>query len=101
MKNDLMHFASGEEAAKKVLEDPEAVVFPIQEFVTQFGLTSEEWRAELMAGRLVARGRPTATGMDHMCISAKALIDWMVHPDTQPHLVQKMKDAVEGRGLIQ
>lgn len=101
MKNDLKHFASGEEAAKKLSEDPEAVVFPLSEFVTQFGLTAEEWRAELSAGRLVARGRPTATGMDNIVITAKALIDWMVHSDTQPHLLQKMKDAVDGRGLIQ
>ncbi len=101
MKNDLMHFASGEEAAKKLLEDEEAVVFPLQEFVTQFGLTSEEWRVEVYAGRLVASGRPTATGMDNICITAKALLDWVVHPDTKPHLVQKMKDAIDGRGLIQ
>lgn len=101
MKNDLMHFASGAEAAKKMLEDPEAVVFPLSEFVTQFGLAFEEWRVEAAAGRLVVSGRPTATGMDNIGVTAKALIDWMVHPDTPPHLVQKVKDAVDGRGLIQ
>lgn len=101
MKNDLKHYASGAEAAKKMEEDPEAVVFPLKEFITQFGLTSEEWRVEIYAGRLVVRGRPTATGMDNLVITAKDLIDWMVHSDTQPHLVQKMKDAVDGRGLIQ
>lgn len=101
MKNDLFHKLSGTEAAKRILEAPETVVFPLSEFITQFGLASEEWRVELMAGRLVASGRPTATGMDNIIITAKALIDWMVHPDTQPDLVQKMKDAVEGRGLKQ
>ncbi len=101
MKNKFMHSASGAEAAKKLSEDEEAVVFPIAEFVTQFGLTSEEWRVEVYAGRLVVSGRPTATGMDNICITAKALLDWAVHPDTQPHLVKKMQDGVDGRGEIQ
>ena len=77
--------------------DPDSVLFDLKSFLTQFGLTWNELRAELIAGRIVCKGRPVPGGFDDVTISAKAVLDWMFHDDTSPHLVAKVRKFMNAR----
>ncbi len=85
------------EAGDAMKEDPASVLFPLLSFMAQFNLEKNELWPELQAGRIAACGVPTADGYSQVVISAKALFDWLGHPDTPPHLIEKVATAMSGR----
>lgn len=78
------------EAAEKIVSDPESVLFPLALFMTQFGFSSSELHAELIAGRIVAFGRQTECGYEDITISAKALFDWLSNEHTPINLRERV-----------
>lgn len=87
---------SGPEAAALMDTDPDAVVFPIKDFLLIFELTWAELHPELLSERIIATARKTPDGWADICISAKQYIDWTQNPDTPEHLVEKARAAVRG-----
>ena len=85
---------TGKEAGDLMAADKDAVLFPINSFLTQFGLTWDELHVELRAGRIVASAVPEGKGYIDITISAKALLDWIGNVDSPPHLVDKVMGAM-------
>lgn len=80
-----------EEATKRMRRDSESVVFPINSFCMQFGLSHEDVMQELRAGRLGAEGIPDGNGGYYdLIISAKSYLTWIVDPETPTKLKRKV-----------
>ena len=87
---------TGKAAVELFDRAPESVGFSLSTFVTYFGLTEAELQAELIAGRIVASGLPTADGYSNITISAKSLLDWIGNANSPQHLVHKTMEALSG-----
>ena len=85
-----MEMLSGEEAARRLSKAPDTLGWPIGDFMTQFGLSWEELRAELGAGRLTAQGTSTSRGFKDVHITATAVLSWLANPSTPEPLVRKV-----------
>lgn len=83
-----------EVAAKMFQHKPEDCHFPISTFPDQFGITQEEMRAELIAGRLVASGEPNGRGgYSRVTVNGIQLLDWIASGSA---IAQKALDHVKG-----
>ena len=95
---------SAEEASQRFLAKDDNAFMPLGYFITKCGLSPEDAQRELEAGRLVA-GCPSSVqfsamigesvSADQFTVSAKAIQEWLYHPQTPPHLIEKVIDAME------
>ncbi len=86
---------TADQAVAAMYEAPETVLFPILSFLAQFGLGWGELRSELIAGRIVAYGKPNGSDYSDITISAQATLDWLRNPNTPPVLVGKVFETLE------
>lgn len=66
------------------------LVFPLNYFMSRFGLNKDELMTELRSGRLVAGGERTLHGYKNLAITFNHVTDWLANPDTPPALVDRV-----------
>jgi hypothetical protein len=99
----------GPELERIITEAPEQGYFPLGYFAERMNFTPEELQGELAAGRLIAfchgkaalkrmqkmtRTRKGSMSADDFAVTLKAVRDWLHHPKTPPHLIDKLCRAL-------
>jgi hypothetical protein len=96
------------EAAKAYEQKSESVYMPLGYFISTFGFSPADVQGELVSGRLVVSGDVHVNfsmqigqdvSADAFRISAKALHEWMFHPETPQHMLDQMITAMRSRSF--
>lgn len=105
----LVSLAPGVGAAQ-MRADSSLVFFPLNTFETQFGVSRADLLAELVSGRLVAVCKkpdaldgtnPAAVLARHdVFVTARAVVEWLCHPDTPAHLKATLDNLTRLRRSI-
>ena len=69
---------SGPEAAARFDADPDSIFVPLAELLAAFGLTFEELRQDLLAGRITATATRTERGWEDVGFTGSEVARWMV-----------------------
>jgi len=83
------------EALRRLREEPSDLSFSLEAVMLMFGLTADELRAELIAGRLTAIGVPVEGGCDDVKITSDVIMDWMIKPESQKYWRHRLPKGVK------
>jgi hypothetical protein len=102
---------TGPAAASQFQQDPFSISFPIGSFLTQFGLTPDEFRSEAASGRLVASATAAKPNTFNnvgrrivyhdLHVTAGHLLLWLSNPDTPKYLVERIDSIMSGKSVRQ
>ena len=84
-------FLPPEVAAGMFAEDPSSVWLGFHSLWRATGLTEEQFRGELVSGRLVASGQKTPFGYEQLRVKGTDAIAWLVHPDLPADVRKSLK----------